>query len=107
MATSQSFIEFVCEQIRGAGSVRYKKMFGEYMVYLNDKPIFLVCDATVYIKKLDTVQALLCEAETGVPYERAKEHYVLDIENTELAVEVALALESVVPVPKKRKKQAK
>ena len=36
MATSEDFIEFVCEQIRGDYSVRYKKMFGEYMVYVND-----------------------------------------------------------------------
>ncbi len=31
MATDKEFIEFVCEQIRNAGEVTYKKMFGEYM----------------------------------------------------------------------------
>jgi len=28
MATTVSFIEFVCEQISGVGDIRYKKMFG-------------------------------------------------------------------------------
>ena len=42
MATTQDFIEFVCEQIHGNYNIRYKKMFGEYMVYVNDKPILLV-----------------------------------------------------------------
>ncbi len=107
MATSQEYVDFVCEQIRDVGDVRYKKMFGEYMVYVNDKPIFLVCDACVYIKKREEVQALLGEAELGVPYANAKEHFILDIENTELAKDVALVLEAVVPIPKKRKKQAK
>lgn len=50
MATSQEYIEFVCEQLVGIENVRYKKMFGEYMVYVNDKPVLLVCDNTVYVK---------------------------------------------------------
>ena len=51
MATTHEFINYVCEQLNGVGSVTYKKMFGEYMVYVNSKPILTVCDNTVYIKK--------------------------------------------------------
>lgn len=47
MATTSDYVEFVYGQIVGAGAVRYKKMFGEYMVYVDDKPILLVCDNTV------------------------------------------------------------
>ena len=50
MATSSEYIEFVCEKIKDFGAVRSRKMFGEYMVYINDKPIFTVCDNTVYVK---------------------------------------------------------
>jgi TfoX/Sxy family transcriptional regulator of competence genes len=32
MSTTPDFIEFVCEQIRDVGEVRYKKMFGEYKI---------------------------------------------------------------------------
>ena len=39
MATNLEFVEYVCDQIDGVGAVRYKKMFGEYMVYVNEKPI--------------------------------------------------------------------
>lgn len=39
MATSSEYIEFVCEKIKDFGAVRSRKMFGEYMVYINDKPI--------------------------------------------------------------------
>jgi len=46
MATTVDFIEYVCGQIDGVGAVRYKKMFGEYMAYVNDKPVLLVCDNT-------------------------------------------------------------
>lgn len=104
MATSVEYIEFVCEQVQGAHDIRYKKMFGEYMVYANDKPVLLVCDNTVYVKKLDEVSELLADAEVGVPYAGAKEHYILDIENEKLAKDVIAILENVTPLPKKKKK---
>lgn len=40
---------------------------------------------------------------TIIPYNGAKEHYVLDIDNGEFAKEVVLKVESVTPLPKKRK----
>lgn len=103
MATSVDYIEFVCEQICDKYSVRYKKMFGEYMVYLNDKPILLVCDNTVYVKKIDALSDLMNNAECGFPYNGAKEHYILDIENNELMNEVITILEKFTPFPKSKK----
>ena len=106
MATSLDYIEFVCEQISGIGEIRYRKMFGEYMVYVNDKPVLLVCDNTVYIKKLPELESLMHAAECGVPYEGAKEHYILDIDNTEQAKEAASILGKITPLPKKKSKKS-
>lgn len=103
MATTADYIEFVCEQIRGNYSVRYKKMFGEYMVYANDKPILLVCDNCVFVKILPQTTAMLSNAQKGVPYGGAKEHYILDIEDAELVSRVIPLLESITPLPKKKK----
>ncbi len=103
MATTVDFIEFVCEKIRGGFAVRYKKMFGEYMVYLNEKPVLLVCDNTVYVKKIDALAELMHDAECTAPYDGAKEHYILDIENEELTEKVLEVLERVTPLPKKKK----
>lgn len=107
MATSVDFIEYVCDQIRGVGDIRYRKMFGEYMVYVNDRPIFLVCDNTVYIKKVDCLADIMKDADTGVPYEGSKEHYILDIDNRELSSEVADILKEIIPIPKPKKKKIK
>lgn len=104
MATSVDFIEYVCAQTRVGHPIRYKKMFGEYMVYVNDKPIFLVCDNTVYVKKLAALDTVMSDAECGVPYNGAKEHYILDIDDAELTQCVTEILESVTPLPKKRAK---
>ena len=105
MATTVDFIEYVCEQIRGTGFVRYKKMFGEYMVYVNDKPVLLVCDNIVFVKTLDCIADKLKNAEMGVPYTGAKEHYILDIDDGELSKDIVQILEPVTPLPRPRKKK--
>ena len=105
MATSQEYIEFVCDQVRGDWDVRYRKMFGEYMVYINDKPILLVCDNTVFVKQVDCISHMMADAARGFPYSGAKEHYVLDVEDTDLAKQVITELEKVTPLPKPRKKK--
>ncbi|MDE7463852.1 MAG: TfoX/Sxy family protein [Clostridiales bacterium] len=104
MATSVDFIQFICEQISGNYSVTYKKMFGEYIVYVNEKPVLLVCDNTVYVKKLAELKELMKNADCGVPYGGAKEHYILDVENAELTEKAIEILERITPLPKKKAK---
>lgn len=79
-------------------------MFGEYMVYLNDRPILTVCDNTVYVKKFDELADIMKDAQCGFPYDGAKECYILDIENGELAQRVIPVLGEIVPLPKPKKK---
>lgn len=107
MATTVDFIEFVCEQIGSVGSVRYKKMFGEYMVYVNDKPVLLVCNNTVFVKILDCIADKMQGAEKGVPYGGAKEHYILDIDDVDFSREIVSILEPVTPLPKPKTKKSK
>lgn len=106
MATSSDFVEFVCEQLRGTGNLRFKKMFGEYMVYVDNRPIFLVCDNTVFVKKkYPQIENLMKDSDCGSPYDGAKEHYILDIENVPLCREVTAILKELVPIPEPKKKR--
>lgn len=105
MSTTLDFIEYVCDQIAGVGKIRYKKMFGEYMVYVNEKPILLVCDNTVFVKILPCLDVMMREADKGFPYDRAKEHYILDIDNAKLSKEVIEVLEPITSLPKPKKKK--
>ena len=68
MATSEEFIKEVCARIGPLYDVRYKKMFGEYMVYANEKPVLLVCNHCVFVKILPEVEQLLAHVQTGVAY---------------------------------------
>ncbi len=105
MASSVEFIEFVCEQLEGTGAVRYRKMFGEYMVYVNDRPVVLVCDDVAYVAMHEELKELLSEAPTGVAYPGAKERYILDVDNRELAHEVITILLPLTPLPQKKAKK--
>jgi TfoX/Sxy family transcriptional regulator of competence genes len=105
MATALDFVEYVCDQISDVGFVRYKKMFGEYMVYVNDKPILLICNNTVYVKMLSCLAGILLDAEKGIPYNGAKEYYILDADHADLLKAVIEICEPVTPLPKPRKKK--
>ena len=107
MATTQDFIEYVCEQIAGVGNVRHRKMFGEYMIYVNDKPVLLVCDNAVFVKMLPCIEDLMENSSKGFPYKGAKEHYILDIDNAMLAKDITRILEKNTPLPKPKGKKKK
>ena len=103
MATTIEYIEYICEQIKGIGEIRYKKMFGEFMVYVNEKPVITVCNNTAFVKKLDSIQEMMQNAETGFPYKGAKEHYILDVDESDFCQKVVSEIEKVTPLPKPRK----
>lgn len=104
MATTIDFINFVCEQIAGVGKIQYKKMFGEYMIYVNEKPVIIVCDNMAYVKKLDHIACYMKDAKTGYPYKGAKEHYILDIDHSTFSKMIVTELEKVTPLPKRKNK---
>ena len=107
MSTTSDFIEYVVAQaqIADCGEVRHRKMFGEYMVYVNDKPILLVCDNTVFVKTLPCLYGFMSQAEKGFPYDGAKEYYILDVDDIELMKSVVAALEAVIPTAQSKKKK--
>lgn len=106
MASTPDYVEYVAERLASTGRVRYKKVFGEYMVYVNDKPLVLVCDNTVFVKILPCLNILMINAERSFPYNSAKEHYILDIEDKELVERVIEELDKVINVPKTKNKKS-
>lgn len=50
MASDAGFVQYVADQLSGAGEVRCRKMFGEYGLYLNGKFFALICDDRFFVK---------------------------------------------------------
>lgn len=105
MSSSSEYIDFICDCIRECGEIRSRKMFGDYSIYVDDKPLLTVCDNTVFVKILPVTDEIMIGKEKGFPYDGAKEHYILNVEDKELTVKVVSALKEVIPVPKKRNKK--
>ncbi|MDR1026857.1 MAG: TfoX/Sxy family protein [Rickettsiales bacterium] len=110
MASDKDFIDFAVEQVAAAGDISARKMFGDFMIYCDAKPALLVCDNTPFVKILPETTELFARLgaspEKGVPYKGAKEHYILDIENADAAVEMMRLLARILPLPKPRKKKS-
>jgi len=102
MASDLDYVQYVIDQIKTNGTITYKKMFGEYLIYLNNKPVVMVCDNTAFVKILDFIKPLMENAETGFPYEGAKEHYIVNTDDSEHLSHVVMVLEKNVPTPKKK-----
>lgn len=104
MASTVEFVEYACEQMREAGTMTYKKMFGEYGVYCDGKIIGLICEDQLFIKKTDEGQALLEEVLDGSPYTGAKPHFVIEsLEDRESLGEFIRATYEALPMPKPKK----
>jgi len=95
MASDIDFVGYVMSQMSGVGIISQKRVFGEYMIYVNQKPMVLVCDNEVYVRKLDCLKEFLGTGETGYPYDGAKEHYKLDADNSEMLKKIVLVLEKI------------
>lgn len=103
MACTAEYIQFVCTQIEGAGAVRARKMFGDWCIYVDEKPVVLACDNICYVRIHPVIANLMADACRGIPYEGAREHYILDVDHRSEAVEVIRTLLPVIPYPKKNK----
>ncbi len=107
MSTSEEYIQFVLEQLDGVEDLTYRKMFGEYLIYVRQRPVLLVCDNCVMVKKAPELAELMADAPEGIPYEGAKAHFVLDVEDRQLTRAVIELLVRITPVPKKKSRKVR
>lgn len=51
MASNIEFVEFICSQLQELGHIRFRKMFGDYMVYVNEKLLLMLQRSKELAKK--------------------------------------------------------
>ena len=78
MATDKDFVAYVAEQSGLGEALTFKKMFGEYGVYLNGKIIAFVCDNSLFVKAAEGTAALTAALPKRPPYPGAKPYPVAD-----------------------------
>jgi TfoX/Sxy family transcriptional regulator of competence genes len=108
MASRQSTVDGLLERLAGAGRVTARKMFGEYCVYLDGKPVALVCDDRLYLKPTEAGRELMPDAEEEPPYPGAKPHLVITPDrwaDEESLCRLVRATFAALPRPRKSKRK--
>jgi len=109
MSTSQATIDFLLDQLFGAGPVGTRKMFGEYCLYFADKPIGLVCDDQLFLKPTVAGRGLMTQVVEGPPYPGAKPHLLVKADlwdDRPWLGQLIQATAAELPPPKPKKKKA-
>ncbi|NTW51775.1 MAG: TfoX/Sxy family protein [Chlorobiaceae bacterium] len=77
MASDSAFVEYICAQMGGAGTIASRKMFGEYAIYCEGKVVALVCDNQLFVKPTTAGRAFVGQVVEAPPYPGAKAHFVV------------------------------
>lgn len=106
MSTSQDFVDFIMDQIQDAGQVQYRKMFGEYAVYCNNKVVALICNDQLFVKQTDKGRDFIENIIEAPAYPGAKLSFLIEdkFEDREWISELIRITANELPEPKKKKK---
>ena len=107
MASNQDFVDFIVEQIKNAGKITIKKMFGEYGIYAEGKLFGLICDNKLFIKPTISGREFIGNVVEEPPYEGAKASFLVEdkIEDSEWLSElVRITVQELPASPVKKKK---
>jgi len=105
MATDLEFMEFLADQMAGAGEISYRKMFGEYAVYLDGKVVALVCDNRLFVKPTAAGRAYIGAPVEAPAYPGAKDSFLIEdaFEDREWISELIRITARDLPAPKPKK----
>ena len=106
MATSPSTADFLVDQMSDAGTIRSRKMFGEYAVYCDEKVVALICDDRLFVKPTVAGRAFIGKVEEAPPYPQAKPHFQIEEdkwEDREWLSALIRKTAAELPAPKKKK----
>ena len=105
MATDLEFMEFLADQMAGAGEISYRKMFGEYAVYCGGKVVALVCDNQLFVKPTAAGRAFIGVPVEAPAYSGAKNSFRIEdaFEDREWISELIRITARDLPAPKPKK----
>ena len=107
MASDLSFVEFIVEQMGHKGALSFKKMFGEYAIYYENKVVALLCDNQLFLKPTDAGRQMIDMVDEAPPYPGAKLYFRITehIDDCDWLQEIVLVTVKELPEPKPKKRR--
>ena len=107
MATSETTVRFLLDQLSNLPGVRARKMFGEYALYCREKVVALVCDDQLFVKMTAPGKALVGERYAeGFAYQGAKASILVgadELDDHERLTALLRVTAAALPSPKPKK----
>lgn len=102
MPTDRSFLEYVVEQSGLEGALTFKRLFGEYALYLDGKVVAFACDNSLLLKPTEAGRLLAPDLPGRPPYPGAKDYPVLDelLDEPEALRRILRATADALPLPR-------
>lgn len=104
MATSLDTVQYILDQAGLGRRLSYKKMFGEYALYIDDKVVAFICDDQLFLKPTAAGREYLGAVTEAPPYPGAKGYFLMvsEPDDPERLREALTVTAAALPVPKPR-----
>jgi TfoX/Sxy family transcriptional regulator of competence genes len=109
MASQQSTADYIIDQVRGAGQVTARKMFGEFGIFCDGRMIGVICDDRLFMRPTQAGRAYMETVREEQPFPGAKLYFVVPEERWDDADWMAGLMRVTtpeVPLPKAKKASA-
>ena len=104
MASRLEYVQYVAEQLSGAGEITYKKMFGEYGLYCDGKIFANVSDDQLFVKITEAGRRLFPGLPEAPPYPGAKNCFLIEnVDDRDFLTALTLTTCQAQPEPKKKR----
>lgn len=104
MSSRPEFVQYIADQLEGAGHITYRKMFGEYGLYCDGKIFALICDDQLFIKVTEAGTQMSPDLDLVSPYEGSKPYFLMErIDDRLFLTDFVIATCKELPMPKPKK----
>ncbi len=106
MASSQSTVDFLAEQMAEAGKITSRKMFGEYALYCGGKVVAFVCDDQLFVKPTENGKKFIKKVVEKPAYPGSKMYFWISDEHwddSDWLSELIKVTAAELPLPKPKK----
>jgi len=106
MASSKEYLDFILDQLSDLGSISYRAMMGEFIIYYRGKIVGGIYDDRLLVKAVPAAIAYMPDVSYELPYKGAKEMLLVDeVDDKTFLTGLFNAMfdELLAPKPKKKK----
>ena len=106
MASDQTYLDYVMEQLSGLGDISSRAMMGEYIIYYCGKIVGGIYDNRFLVKPTAKAKAIMPDAPHEIPYKGAKEMLLVEeLDDRAFLEQLLTEIADELPEPKKQKRK--